>query len=458
MPQENLTEAVNGLQKAWADFKDTNEKRIEALEKGQGAGEYEEQLVKINKQIDTFIDQQQAIDKARKEDAARADEIERKVNLLQGTALGGGGKVSDVKRDAVLFQAARSGRPLSELGEVDVKEYQDYTEAFDIFLRCSPDSKQMQKVRNALSAGSDPDGGYWMPTQMQSRILTRLFESSDIRSIAGQLTISSGDSVEYPNDTNTGVSGGWVSETGTRSDTNTPQVGTQRIVTHEQYAQPKATQKILDDAAIDVEGWLAGKIADILARTENTAFVSGNGVGKPRGFLDYGAAAVTTADASRAWGVLQYIATGASAGFPLISGATVANDANALLDIVYALKAAYRSGARWVMARSTVALIRKLRDENGQYYWNPGLQPGQPGLLLNYPITEAEDMPVAASNSLSVAFGNFKEGYQIVDRQGIRILRDPYTDKPFVKFYTTKRVGGDVVNFDAIKLLKFAAS
>lgn len=455
MSNEEIKKTVKDLATAWESFKDTNENRLVALENNQGTAELDEQLNKINASIDGFQNALNQSDEAAKK---RTDEIERKVNQLHTGAVADGGKTADLTKSAQLFYAARTSKALSELGEVDTKEYQEYRDAFASFLRFHPDAKPLQKqeIKAALSVGSDRDGGYWVPTEVSSQIIKRLFETSPIRNIASVISITT-DAIELPNDTNLASSGGWVAETGSRGETNTPQVGMQRLTVHEQFAQPKVTQKLLDDAAIDVEGWLSAKIAEILSFTENAAFVSGNGVGKPRGFLDYGATALTTKDSSRAWGKLQYVPSGAPGAFPTVSG-LVSDDANCLIDIIYALKPAYRAGATWVANRATVAAVRKLRDANGHYFWAPGLQAGQPSTLLNYGITEAEDMPDMVSDALAMAFGNFSVGYTIVDRQGIRVLRDPFTDKPFVKFYTTKRVGGDVVNFDAIKLLKFANS
>jgi HK97 family phage major capsid protein len=259
------------------------------------------------------------------------------------------------------------------------------------------------------------------------------------------LTIGS-DRLEGMNDLDE-ADAGWVGETGTRSDTDTPQVGKYEIPVHEMYAMPRATQKLLDDAAIDVEAWLAGKVADKLARTENAAFVTGNGVSKPRGFTAYTTAA--TADGSRTWGQLEHVLSGASGDF------AAADPADKLFDVEAAMKPALLAGARWVTRRSVIAKVRKFKSTDDQYLWQPGLQAGAPASLIGYPITLAEDMPALAEDSLSMALGNFAEGYQIVDRLGVRVLRDPFTAKPYVRFYTTKRTGGAVVNFDAIKFLKF---
>jgi len=297
-----------------------------------------------------------------------------------------------------------------------------------------------------MSVGSDPDGGYLVTPDTGGSIVTKVYESSPIRQIAAVQLIST-DALEGINDLNE-ANAGWVAEQAARTATTSPQVGKWRIPVHEMYAMPEATQQLLDDSMVDIEAWLAGKVADKLARLEATAFVSGNGVGQPRGFLDYTTAA--TADATRAWGVLEHLATDTSASF-----GTDPNGSDKLIELVHKLKEAYRNDARWVMNRAVLGATRRLKDTDGGYIWLPSMEAGQPSSLLGYPVTEAEDMPAIAANSLSIAFGNFRLGYQIVDRQGIRSLRDPFTNKPFVRFYTTRRVGGAVQNFEALKLLKF---
>ena len=190
---------------------------------------------------------------------------------------------------------------------------------------------------------------------------------------------------------------------------------------------------------------------DSFAEQEGTAFVTGNGTAKPKGFLDY----TKVDNASWSWGNIGFIKTGVNGAFATAS-ATV-NPADKLIDLVYAVKAGYRGNGTFVFNRATQAVIRKMKDAEGDYVWQPATKAGEPSMLMGYPVAESEDMPVLATDSYSVAFGDFRRGYLIVDRVGIRILRDPYSQKPYVLFYTTKRVGGGVQDFDAIKLLKFAA-
>lgn len=320
--------------------------------------------------------------------------------------------------------------------------------AFAGFLRKGVDADLATLEKKAMSVASDPDGGYLVAAEMSSRIVARLQETSPMRSIASIMTVTA-DAIEGMLDLGEPAAG-WVAEVEARSETASPQVGLWRIPVHELFAEPRVSQKLLDDANFDIEAWLAQKLAEKFARAESAAFVSGSGVGMPRGFTTYPTAA--TGDASRPWGTLQHVATGVNGDF------AASDPADDLIELTYALKAGYRMGATWVMARATAAEVRKLKDEtSGQYLWQPGLAAGSPASLLGYPVVEAEDMPALDDGSLSIAFGNFREGYAIADRLGIRLLRDPYTAKPQVKFYTTKRVGGDVLDFDAVKLLKFGA-
>jgi len=273
------------------------------------------------------------------------------------------------------------------------------------------------------------------------RIVQRVFETSPMRAYASVQVIST-DALEGLFDLNE-ASSGWVGETDARAETNTPQIGKWRIPVHELYARPHATQKLLDDASINMEAWLAAKVADKFARDESAAFVNGNGVNRPRGFLTYGAGTTLP-------GQIEQLPTGASGAF-----AAAPNGGDVLVDALYSLKAPYRANAVWAMNRSVLRAVRKLKDSDGAYLWQPGIQAGQPSAIMGYPVASFEDMPNLGANSLSIAVADWREAYQIVDRVGIRTLRDPYSSKPYIQFYTTKRVGGDVVNFEAIKLIRF---
>lgn len=264
-----------------------------------------------------------------------------------------------------------------------------------------------------------------------------------MRAYASIQTIST-DALEGLFDLDEAASG-WVAETDSRSETNTPVVGKWRIPVHELYAKPRATQKLLDDAEINMEAWLASKVAEKFGRDEANAFVVGNGVGKPRGFLTY-------ANGTTLPGTIEQVKTGANGAF-----ASAPNGSDVLVTALYSLKQQYRANATWFMNRATTGLVRRLKDSNGQMVWAPGIAAGQPATLLGYPVASFEDMPNPATGSLSIAVGDMREAYQIVDRVGIRTLRDPYSAKPYVEFYTTKRVGGDVVNFEAVKIVDFSA-
>lgn len=342
---------------------------------------------------------------------------------------------------------AKAARPDEETKGLTADQVAHKT-AFLSYMRKGADQGLQDIERKAMSVGSEVDGGYLVPQDMSGRIITKVFDTTPMRQIANVTTIST-DSLSGPIDRDE-VGVGWVSELGTRAETSTPTVGEWNIPTHEMYAEPRVTQKLLDDASVDIEAWLAGKISDKFARTQNAVFVTGNGVGKPRGFTDYSTAA--TADTSRAWKVLQHIATGNNGDFP------ASNPADTLFDLESALNPIYRNGAVFIMPRAVMLKVRKFKDTtNGVYLWQPSLQEGRPALLMGYRIIEAEDMPALATGSLSLAFGNFRVGYQIVDRFGLRTIRDNLTAKPYVKFYTTARVGGDVLNFDAIKFVKFGS-
>jgi len=446
---------INDLGKDYNELNNVVEKQNEDISKHGGVlGDTKEYLAKVNSSIDTL---KLSIDETEQAYQARLDDFEKKLNRMSIAGVRGD-QVTNVEACAQSFWAAKSkpGDGFSEVSDEQVDKYRNYCKAFNQYVRRGGSDGELLSgdVRAELSVGIDPDGGYWVPADKASSILTRLFDTSPMRQFAGQMTIGS-DTLEIPLDTNDATLGGWVGEKAARTESATPGIGLQKIQAHEQYAEPHATQKLLDDAVIDVPGWLNKKIADKLDRTENTGFVSGTGVEQPRGFLDYGDASLTTADGSRAWGILQRRNVGGTS-FQKISG-SLADDIAPLVNLQHDLKGVFRRNASWALNRGTLGTVRLLRDANGSSYWQPSLQPGVPDMLLGHPVAEFDDMPDIASDALAIAFGDFQEGYLIVDRFGVRVLRDPYTTKPFVKFYTTKRTGGDVTNFDAIKLLKFAA-
>lgn len=311
----------------------------------------------------------------------------------------------------------------------------EYRKAFDKYLRVNGNHSNLSpEDQKALSVGSEPDGGFAVTPTMATRIVERLYESSPLRALASVQTITS-DALEMMVDRFDTTTAGWESETTAGAETDTPKMAKCRIPVHVQYCRPTATQQLLEDAAINVEAWLGRKAADKLARDEATAFVSGTGVGQPTGFLTY--------DSGTAWGQIEQVAMGLAADLTT----------DGFVKVKYALKEQYLNRGTWLMNRDAVMDAMLLKDGTGNYIWKPSMLAADPtATILGAPVRMASDMPVVAANALAVAYADWAEAYQIVDRLGITVIRDPYTKKPYVEFYFRKRVGGDVVNFEAIKL------
>lgn len=428
---KQVNDAIEVSNKAFADFRAANDKRLDALEKrGTSDPLLEAAVNKAN----------EAVSKA----AADVDKLQKELLAMNRRGIDNGDV--EVEKRVKAFRASALARGIKQGTAIDAAGLKAYEDAVPEYLR-KGDKGISAAIQAALHTGSDPDGGYLLAPATEGAIAKKVFETSDVRRIATVQPIGT-KSLEGIAD-NDEAGGGWAGETDSRDETDTPQTGEYEIVAHEVYALPKSTLAMLEDAGIDVEAWLIGKAADKLARLENAAFVTGNGVKKPRGFLTY--TAVTTADATRAWGQLQYVKTGTSGGF-----GSAPNGSDKLIDVQHSLKKSYRNGAVWTMNRLTVAEVRKLKAD-GQYIWLPSMQLGQPSSLLGHGVEELEDMPDVGADSLSIAFGDFKAGYTIVDRLGMTVLRDPFTTKGYVKFYVRRRTGGGLVNSEAIKLLKFAA-
>jgi HK97 family phage major capsid protein len=390
---------VEELNHAFLEHKLKNDQRLSELEKkGRVDPLLEEQVDRISREIQSLMDVKEGLDKVKTQ--------------LNRPGFATGQDILD---------------PFAEQKKAAVAKY----------LRKGEGAMSDSEIK-LLASDSDPDGGYWVTSGMSNLVISKVFETSPMRNIATVQTVSS-DALEIPDDLNE-ADAGWTTERGVRSESNTPTIGTRRFPVHELYAMPKATQSLLDDARIDVESWLSAKVADKLSRLENTAFINGDGVGKPRGILTYPAGSTNP-------GQIQQVN----------SGSASALTADGLRTVAYALKSPYLKNARWVMSRATVEAISKLKDSNGQYLWQPSLEAGELQTLLGYPIERMEDMPIVAANSLSLGFGDFRQAYTIVDRMGVRVLRDPFSAKPFVLFYTTKRTGGDVTNFEALVIQKTAA-
>lgn len=296
-------------------------------------------------------------------------------------------------------------------------------------------------------SGSVPgDGGYAVPEEVDQRIVSELTEFSPIRALSR--VVQTGTAGYRKLIATGGTASGWVSETAPRPETDTPEFVEIAPPTGELYANPAASQAMLEDASFDLEGWLASEIAMEFARAEGAAFVGGSGTNQPEGFLTAPSSAAE--DGVRPFGTIQYVGSGDANGFDS------APDSK-LIDLVHTMKAGHRQGASWVMNSATLSEVRKLKTADGAFLWQPGLVDGQPDRLLGYPVVEAEDMPDMATGAFPIAFGNFRHGYLIAESSATQILRDPFTNKPFVHFYATKRVGGQVLDSGAIKLLKIEA-
>lgn len=306
------------------------------------------------------------------------------------------------------------------------------------------------EVNAKMTTQSDPDGGYLVPEETEAGIDRVLGTVSTMRSLARVISIGTST---YKKLVNMGGAGaGWVGEEEARPETDTPTLREISINAAELYANPAITQTALDDSRIDIAAWLADEVSIEFAEQEGAAFVAGNGVNKPRGILSYD----TVANASYAWGKLGYIASGKAADFADTS--TTVSKADALVDLYYALKSGYRNNASWLMSDAVMGTVRKFKDAEGNFLWAPPTAAAGVATILGKPVNNDDNMQAVGAGNFPIAFGDFNRGYLIVDRFGVRVLRDPYTNKPFVHFYTTKRVGGGVVNFEAIKLLKIAAS
>lgn len=335
-------------------------------------------------------------------------------------------------------------------GEDAKPEVAEHKAAFGKWLRKGIDAGLDELEVKALNVTTSADGGYAVPEELDRSILDLSRNSSPVRMLANVIQVGGADYKKLVNVH--GLASGWVGETSSRPETSTPALAEVVPFMGEVYANPAATQRVIDDAFFDVEAWLANEIAAEFAAAENTAFVSGNGTDKPKGFLAY--TINVSSDGARTFGHLQMVKTGVAGGFKATTSST--NPGDTFIDVIHAMKAPLRSGASWMMATATLAEVRKFRDTEGNYIWRPGLAEGAPSTILGYAVHECEDMPAIATTSNPIVFGNWQRGYTIVDRMGTRLLRDPYTNKPYVNFYATKRVGGMVVDSQAIKVLACA--
>ncbi|MBT9368599.1 phage major capsid protein [Rhizobium sp. CSW-27] len=395
-----------------------------------------------------FEDFMQAFEAFKEVNDRRLGEIEQKLSsdVVTRDKMDRINRAMDDQKKMLDQLVLKKARPALGAGGEAGPEAAEHKAAFDAYVRRGEEAGLRELQAKAFSVGTATDGGYLVPAETDSEIGRRISVVSPMRALSTVRTVSA--SVLKKPFATAGLSTGWVAETASRPQTNTPSLAELSFPTMELYAMPAATQALLDDAAVNIEDWIAGEVDIVFAEQEGDAFVRGDGTNKPKGFLAY----TTVADASWSWGNLGYIATGAAGAFATSSPSDV------LVNAVYSLRAGHRQNATFMMNRKTQGEIRKFKDADGNYLWRPPATAAQPATLMGYPLAEAEEMPDIAANALSIAIGDFRAGYLVVDRAGVRILRDPYSAKPYVLFYTTKRVGGGVQNFEAIKLIKFAAS
>lgn len=395
---DNVKQVLDAQAAAFEALKTANDARLKAIEEKAGQGDHLAKIDKINTDLDQLAERLKATEAA-------------------------------ITRASV---APTSGQP------------DEQRAAFGAWLRRGDAAPQVKGMR----VSDNENGGYLVPESVVGPLVQRLFDGSPMRQVARIQTIS-GNAVEgvvsYGQ-----LSVSWLDEVTASSDPATPTLKKYRIEVNNQRSSPRIGPNMLEDAAVNVEQWLSDSIARDFALSEQTAFITGSGVGRPRGITTYTTAA--TADSSRAWGQLEHVATGTSGGF-----GSNANGVDKLIDLTGKLKSGYRQGAVFMMSKATLAAVRVLKTSGGDYIWQPSTQAGNPSVLLGYNVVEAEDMPAVGADSLSIAFGNFGNGYMVVDRLGLSVLRDPFSNNPYITFHATRRVGGGVVDFDAIKFLKFSA-
>lgn len=401
---DEIRELIEQQGKAFEEFRKSNDERLAALEKGEARSELEEKTDRINDELGRL--------------SAAVDELAKKAN--------------------------RPGAPGAEGDEALQAEHKS---AWLKWVRKGDDAGLADIEHKAMNVGTPADGGYAVPIQQDRDIMRLLTDLSPMRQVCRVMTVGTEDYRKLVN--LGGTASGWVGETDARPATAGPTLAQLKPSFGELYANPEVTQKALDDIFFDVEGELSQDISESFAVLEGKAFLSGTGTNQPVGLLT--AKTSAEADSARAFGTVQLIATGVADNFP------AKDPADILIDLIYSMKAGYRTGAQFMVNSMTLAAMRKWKDGDGNYIWQPAMQNGQPGSIFGYGYVTNEDMPSAGAGAIPVVFGNFQQAYVIFDRMGIRSLRDPYTNKPFVGFYTTKRVGSMIANTQAVKFLKCAA-
>lgn len=410
---EQIKDVIDELGRSFEAFKAANDTRLKAIE-AKGSAD--------------------ALDRA------KVDAINAELNELSKTKK----DLETLQAQLVAIETAVAAAEIKGGGTGLSAEAKAHKAAFNDFFRKGIGTEALKslEIKAGLSTLSDPDGGFTVPEEVDRAIDRVAMTVSAMRQLATTMTISTDTYKKIVNQG--GATSGWVTEKASRTETNTPSLVEIAINTKELYAEPRATQTLLDDSSINIEAWLAGEVAIEFNEEEADSFINGNGVDKPKGILDY----TKIANSSYAWGKTGFIASG---------HATLINNVDKLFDLQHALKPVYRNGATFLMNDQTLLTIRKFKDGDGNYLWRPGLMENAPDTLLGKPIAIDDNMPDIGASAFPIAYANFKRAYLIIDRMGVRVLRDPYTARPYVCFYTTKRVGGGIVMYEAIKLLKVSA-
>lgn len=402
---DELKKLIESLGKTFETFKAENDARIKQIEaKGQADPVLAEKVEKINADL---------------------------------------GQMAAMKKQLEAIETAVARQQYSGGGTVRTKESENRMKAFSQLMRRGADSIKDLEIQAAASTLSDPDGGFTVPEEVDQAIDRVAMTVSAMRRICTVRGISTDTYKKLVNQG--GATSGWVAEKGTRAETDTPTLKEIAINTKEIYSMPAATQALLDDSRVDIGAWLADEVSIEFNEEEASAFITGNGVEKPKGIAAYS----MITNASYSWGKVGYVAGG---------HASLINDMDKLIDLQHALKAVYRNGAVWLMNDATLGTVRKFKDGDGNYIWRPGLLEGSPDTLLGKPVEIDDNVANIGAGAYPIFFGNFKRAYLIIDRLGTRVLRDPYTSKPYVLFYTTKRVGGGIVMYEAIKAFKVATT
>ena len=374
---------------------------------------------------------------AKFKDVVRTEEVERINNALSELQTG----IDDLARRSEA-QAARAS-------EAERIADADYTGVFNTFIRKGEDGNSEvkaalgQRVQAAATKGVAADGGFLVPVEWDRTIQDKLVELSPWRSLCTVQTVAGGGFKKLYN--LHGATSGWVGETAARPETGTSTLGEFTFSWGELYANPAASQQLIEDAEIDVEAWLSDEVALEFAKQEGTAFTSGNGTNRPQG-------------------ILNYVTGGSAAGTHPLGNIALVNSGNAallngpdtLIKTIYDLPTIYQQNASFAMNRATLKDVRLMKDGQNNYIWQPSYQQGQPSTIAGFGVTEMQDMPNIAANAIPILFGDFKRAYLILDRIGTQVLRDPYTNKPYVMFYTRKRVGGGLNNPEVMRGVKIA--